>query len=283
MKIILTSLLLVVFATGFSQSSTPFYFDAAMQPAPKKKAVISGTGATDSGLYKLTCYYMKRKHPIACVAHFTDSTQQVHEGRYQYYFENGNLSTEGNYRNGEKEGLWLYYNQEGKVSDSIEFKNGRTVTAKGFYYLPDNDQTLETLDDVANNEFYVTTYDMHGAVISQEKIPEDYTGLYFNTDKECSFPGGLHEWSRYISQAITKHIDELSDVDYGTVLIRFVVDSSGNISDVRPLTKKYSTIAKIAFNAIDAGPKWVPAERNGKKVKTIRVQPVTLQNPDRRG
>jgi len=283
MKIILISLLLVVFSTAFSQSSTQFYFDAKMNPVPRKEAVISGTGETDSGLYKLTCYYMKRKHPLACVAYFTDSTQKMHEGRFQYYFENGITSAEGNYRNGEKDGLWTGYYQDGKIDDSIEYKNGRTVTAKNFYYLEVDRQILETVDDVANNEFCMTTYDMHGGVISKENIAEDYTGLYLNTDKECSFPGGLHEWSRFISQAIISHIDELSDSDYGTVLVRFVIDSSGTISDVTPLTKKYSTLAKIAFNAIDGGPKWIPAERDGKKVKTIRIQPVTLQNPGRRG
>jgi protein TonB len=92
----------------------------------------------------------------------------------------------------------------------------------------------------------------------------------------------LHEWSQFIFHAISSHIDEFSDADYGTVLLRFVVDTSGNITDLRPLTKKYSTLAKIAFNAIDSGPKWTPAERNGKKVKTIRIQPVTLQDPDKR-
>jgi len=282
MKMILTSLLLVVFATGFSQSSTQFYFDADMHPAPKREAVISGTGVTDSGLYKLTCYYMKRKHPLACVTRFTDSTQQVHEGGYQYYFDNGVIGAEGKYRNGEKDGLWKYYNQEGEISDSMEFKNGRATIVKGFYYLP-RKQMLEMIDDVTNNELYITMYDSHGNVISNEDTPEDYTDLYFNTDKECSFPGGPREWSHFISQAIIKHIDQLSDGDYGTVLMRFVIDSSGNISEVRPLNMKYTTLAKIAFNALDAGPKWIPAERNGKKVKTIRIQPVTLQNPDRRG
>jgi len=282
MKIVLTSLLLVVSGAGFSQSSATFYFDGEMHPASKKEAVISGTGETDSGLYKLTCYYMKRKHPLACVARFTDSTQQVHEGAYQYYFDNGVIAAEGNYRKGEKDGLWKYYNQEGNISDSMEFKNGRATIVKGLYYLPGK-QMMEMIDDVTNNELYITMYDSHGNVISNEDTPEDYTDLYFNTDKECSFPGGANEWMRYISQAIIKHIDDFTDADYGTVLMRFVVDASGNISEVRPLNMKYSRLAMIVFNALDAGPKWIPAERNSKKVKTIRVQPVTLQNPGRRG
>jgi len=282
MKILLTSLLLILFTSGFSQSSEKFYFDEALHPVSKKEAVIFGTGETDSGLYTLTCYYMKRKHPLACVEHFTDSTQQVYAGAFQTYFENGVISAEGNYHHGEKDGLWKYYYGDGKISDSIQFRNGRAIIANGFYYLPQHDEMLETTDDVANNELHVTTFDKHGAVVSKEDIPEDYTDLYFNTDKASSFPGGTHEWSHYISQAIISHIDEFSDADYGTVLLRFVVDTFGNISELRPLTKKYSTLAKVAFNAIDGGPKWVPAERHGKKVKTIRIQPVTLQNPDKR-
>lgn len=282
MKILLTSLLLILFTSGFSQSSGKYYFDEALHPVSKKEAVIFGTGETDSGLYKLTCYYMKRKQPLAGVERFTDSSQQVHAGAFQTYYENGVTSAEGLYRHGEKDGLWKYYYRDGKTSDSVQFKNGRAIIATGFHYLPQHDEMLETTDDVTNNELHVTTYDKHGAVVSNEDIPEDYTDLYFNTDKECSFPGGMHEWSRYISQAIMSHIDEFSDADYGTVLLRFVVDTSGNISELRLLTKKYSTLAKVAFNAINGGPKWVPAERDGKKVKTIRIQPVTLQNPDKR-
>ena len=282
MKILLTSLILILFTSAFSQSSEKFYFDEALHPVSKKEAVIFGTGETDSGLYKLTCYYMKRKHPLACVEHFTDSTQQVYAGAFQTYFENGVISAGGNYHHGEKDGLWKYYYGDGKISDSIQFKNGKAIIANGFYYLPQHDEMLETTDDVANNELHVTTFDKHGAVVSKEDIPEDYTDLYFNTDKASSFPGGTHEWSRFISHALGSHIDEFSDADYGTVLLRFVVDTSGDITELRPLSKRYSTLAKVVFNAIDGGPKWVPAERHGKKVKTIRIQPVTLQNPDKR-
>lgn len=282
MKILLTWLLLILFTSGFSQSSERFYFDEALHPVSKKEAVVFGTGETDSGLYKLTCYYMTRKHPLAGVEHFTDSTQRVHAGAFQTYYENGVTSAEGNYRDGEKDGLWKHYYRDGKTSDSIQFKNGRATTATGFHYLPEHDEMLETTDDVANNELHVTIYYKQVAVISKEDIPEDYTDLYFNTDKESSFPGGAHKWTEYISQAIMNHIDEFSDADYGTVLLRFVVDTSGIISELRLLTKKYSTLTKVAFNAINGGPKWVPAERDGKKVKTIRIQPVTLQNPVRR-
>lgn len=278
MKFIITSLLLILSLHGISQSATTFYFDEAMHPTSKKKAEIFGTGVMDSGLYKLTGYYQKKKSPLACVEYFKDSTQQVREGRYKFYFENGTTATQGNYRNGKKEGLWINNNKEGIINDSVEYKNGRTETRTAFFYLTATHQTLVTLDDVANNKFFSTLFNAHGDVITNEEIPQDYSGLYFNCDTLCSFPDGPAGWQRYISKAIASHIDDFSDGDYGTVLIRFAVDSDGKITDVRPLTMKTSRLAMIAFNAIDGGPKWIPAVHDGKKVKTIRIQPVTLSN-----
>src|SRR5665213_688232 len=279
MKIIITFYLLAFSLNGFSQSTTKYYFDEAMHPTSKKKADIFGTGEMDSGLYKLSCYYVKRKNPIACVAHFTDSTQNVHEGGYHFYFENGTTATEGNYHNGEKEGLWINHNKEGRISDSVEFKNGMALKRTAFYDVFANNQKIVTVDDLANNKFYTTLYDSRGNVLSNEEAPQDYSGVYFYCDTACTFPDGPAAWQHYISKAIMDHINDLSDDDYGTVLIRFVVDSDGKITDVSPLTMKTSRLAMIAFNAIDGGPKWEPAVHNGKKVKTIRIQPVTIANP----
>lgn len=282
MKILIASFLIMFFLQGFSQSSAIFYFDKDMHPAPKKEAVIYGTGAMDSGLYQLTCYYHKKKNPLACVAYFTDSTQQVREGKYRFYFENGTVGTEGNYRDGRKEGLWVDYHENGNVGDSVEYKNDWAVMRTGFYEIPGKNQRLVTIDDVANNEFDITLYTTDGEIISQEKIPQDYTGIYINDDTLCSFPGGAHAWSGYITKAILSHIDELDDRDYGTLLLRFVVDTAGDITDVRPLTMQHSTLAKIGLNAMNGGPKWIPGQHDGKKVKMIRIQPVTIANPDKK-
>ncbi|MEO6869892.1 MAG: energy transducer TonB [Ginsengibacter sp.] len=278
MKIIFASFLLITSLNGFSQSPTKFYFDGYMHPASEKKAEIYGTGETDSGRYKLTCYYLKKRHPLACIEYFTDATQTTHVGSYQDYYENGKISTQGNYRNGQKEGLWSGFDREGKSTYSNQFTNGNATHSVQYFYLSDSHQTLVTEDNLTNNELYSTLYDAHNNVISKETVPENYTGISFNNDTLCSFPGGPAAWTRYVSQAIMNHMDELSFDDYGTVLLRFVVDSSGNISDVKPLTMKYSRLAMIAFNAVDSGPKWIPAEKNGKKVKVIRIQPVTVQN-----
>jgi protein TonB len=40
---------------------------------------------------------------------------------------------------------------------------------------------------------------------------------------------------------------------------------------------KGTKLAEICVNAIRKGPKWTPAEQNGRKVKAYRKQPVTFQ------
>ncbi|HEU5366472.1 MAG TPA: energy transducer TonB [Hanamia sp.] len=98
---------------------------------------------------------------------------------------------------------------------------------------------------------------------------------------EASFPGGPQAWTKYITNAIKDNIDKLRRSDYGTCIIRFIVDTKGRVSDVKAMTMKKSRLAKIAIDAISNGPTWNPAQQNGKFVNAYRLQPVTLMAPDK--
>lgn len=109
---------------------------------------------------------------------------------------------------------------------------------------------------------------------------EDPDKVFTKVEIEAQFPGGLQAWSRYVSRAITARVDEFSESDYGTCVVRFIVDKTGKVSDVQATTMKGSKLAEVAVNAIRNGPKWIPAQQNGRQVNAYRLQPVTLQNPD---
>lgn len=281
MRIILASLVLFASLHAFSQSPATYYFDKHMHSVSKKDAEIFGTGQVDSGLYKLTCYYQKRKHPLACVMRFTDSTQRIREGRSEYYYENGGLKRKGQYREGEMDGVWISYSEKGDVQESTEYSRGRPRLSTHFYNLPGSHQKLEIADDFVDNKFSSSLLDQKGNALSQEAFSEDYTDVYIGMDTVCSFPGGSKAWFQYISKAMMSHVSDFSDADYGTVLLRFVVDSDGTVKEVRPLNMKTSLLAIVGFNAIDGGPKWIPAQYHGKNVKTIMVLPLTLENPSK--
>ena len=96
---------------------------------------------------------------------------------------------------------------------------------------------------------------------------------------EASFPGGTQAWAKYISNAIRENINKFKRSDYGTCIIRFIVDTKGRVSDVEATTMKKSRLAKVAIEAISNGPRWNPAQQNGKYVNAYRLQPVILQAP----
>ncbi|MEO8720871.1 MAG: energy transducer TonB [Ginsengibacter sp.] len=109
---------------------------------------------------------------------------------------------------------------------------------------------------------------------------EDPDKIFQKVEIEAQFPGGNSAWARYVSRAINAQLDEFTESDYGTCVVRFVVDRTGQVSDVQATTMKGSKLAEIAVNAIRKGPKWTPAQQNGRQVNAYRLQPVTLQNPN---
>jgi periplasmic protein TonB len=90
-----------------------------------------------------------------------------------------------------------------------------------------------------------------------------------------SFPGGKMAWRKYITTYLSEYADRLSeDMSSGTCYIRFIVDTSGNVTDVRAINMKESMLAQVAVKAIKKGPKWIPATQNGRKVISYRTQPI---------
>ena len=49
------------------------------------------------------------------------------EGYWKYYYENGNLCNEGEYKKDQREGKWKFYSENGNLTDKITFKNGEVV------------------------------------------------------------------------------------------------------------------------------------------------------------
>ncbi len=118
-------------------------------------------------------------------------------------------------------------------------------------------------------------------VEAPKAVAEDEDKVFTKVEIEASFPGGDGGWARYVKKAIESNIDDLTEAgESGTVRIRFIVSKDGTVSDVEALTMKSSKLAEIAKNAIRKGPKWTPAQQNGRHVNAYREQPVTFTIQD---
>ena len=109
---------------------------------------------------------------------------------------------------------------------------------------------------------------------------EDEDKIFTKVEIDASFPGGPGAWIKYVQRAILGNMDELTELDYGTCVVKFVVDKSGKVSNVEATTMKGSKLAEIATNIIRKGPNWVPAQQNGREVNAYRLQPVIFKSPD---
>jgi protein TonB len=118
-------------------------------------------------------------------------------------------------------------------------------------------------------------------VEAPKKVEEDEDKVFTKVEIEASFPGGEGGWTRYVKKAIEQNIDELTESgESGTCRIRFIVSKDGSVSDVEALTMKGTKLAEVAINAIRKGPKWTPAQQNGRFVNAYREQPVTFTIQD---
>ena len=114
-------------------------------------------------------------------------------------------------------------------------------------------------------------------LISHHSMAQDKSTPYQKVEVEASFPGGQQAWNKYITEQLMSHVKEFKKRDVGTVIIRFIVDTKGHPKDVQATNMKKSTLTKVSIEAIENGPKWIPAQQDGKYVNAYRLQPVTLQ------
>jgi|LakMenEpi03Aug12_release.lakeMendotaPanAssembly.Ray.scaffolds.fasta_scaffold271714_2 protein TonB len=126
-----------------------------------------------------------------------------------------------------------------------------------------------------------------GGVVEAPKV-EDEDRVFQKVEIDAEFPGGTGAWTKYVSREIERNSDEImEDGKSGTVVVLFIVDKEGAVSEVRALpcgeagvpncVGPGSKLAEVAVAAIKKGPKWKPAIQNGKSVKAYRRQPVTYR------
>jgi hypothetical protein len=175
----------------------------------------------------------------------------------------------------------------GFVTDTLFVINGKESTTDEFKSVrPDNIESFSIITDANNNfgnngkkiKIEITTKNPQ-VIFLKDTLPGK---VFTKVEVEASFPGGPQAWSKYISRTILDSISKFTDADYGTCVIRFIVNVDGKVTDVIATTMKGTKLAKVSVNAIKSGPKWIPASQNGHVVAAYRLQPVTLYKPPKK-
>lgn len=112
---------------------------------------------------------------------------------------------------------------------------------------------------------------------AKAQVPED--SVYAKVEIEASFPGGDAVWRNYLTLSLNSDVAVNNYAPPGTytVVVQFIVNKDGTITDVKPLTNHGFGMEDEVIRMISQGPNWNPAIQNGKPVKAYRKQPVTFQ------
>lgn len=96
---------------------------------------------------------------------------------------------------------------------------------------------------------------------------------------QARFPGGTDAWRRFLEKNLNRDEPVINGAAPGsrlTVIVSFIVDKEGNVSEVRAENDPGYGTAAEAVRVIKRGPKWTPAEQNGRKVIYRQRQSITF-------
>ena len=114
-------------------------------------------------------------------------------------------------------------------------------------------------------------------VVAPKVVEEDYDKVFTKVENPAEFPGGQGEWTRYLQKNLRYPDGAIDNGTQGVVRVQFIVDREGNISEVQSLNDPGDGLAEEAVRIIKKGPKWKPAEQNGRKVIYRHIQAVTFR------
>jgi periplasmic protein TonB len=106
-----------------------------------------------------------------------------------------------------------------------------------------------------------------------EKVPDE---PFTTVEIDAKFSGN---WKAFLERNLNPNTPTDNNAPEGSysVMIQFVVDVNGNVSDIKPLTNHGYGLEQEAVRVLKKAAKWEPAIQNGIKVKAYRKQVITFQ------
>ncbi len=124
--------------------------------------------------------------------------------------------------------------------------------------------------------------DQGKGVVEVKKEVEDEDKVFEKVEIDATFPGGEKEWRKYLEKKCNGQVASDNGAPPGKykVVVQFIVNKEGKISDVKALTNFGYGMEQEAVRVIKNGPDWVAAQQNGRKVTAYRSQPITFMVSD---
>lgn len=155
---------------------------------------------------------------------------------------------------------------------------------------PVHQQQAVVLNIVEDNIKVNTDLDFGQDIFEDDAIPEvedevvevieeeaDNTPPVYFTEDMPEFPGGTEALYSFLGKEIQYPEVARNNGITGTVLVEFVVERDGRVSNAKVKVPLYPDCDKEAVRGIMAMPKWKPGKNMGKPVRCFFQVPVTFR------
>jgi TonB family protein len=183
----------------------------------------------------------------------SDENGKIKNGKYITY-HSSIRDTAGYYINNRRDGVWNLYTHDlnNRLVSQLTYQTDQLISKK------DSDEVKKEIAyrmDSLNRQMPGTGYEM-----------------------ESRFAGGDHGWQEYLLHSLHYPDEAVDNMIQGAVVIIFVVDKEGNVSDasiLRSVEYSLDTESLLIINASSG--RWEPAEQNGRKIKSYKKQPIVYK------
>ena len=115
-------------------------------------------------------------------------------------------------------------------------------------------------------------------VIAQPEPPkEEETKVFDVVEVMPTFPGGQQALFEWLSKNIKYPVVAEENGVQGRVIVTFVVERNGSITDVQVAKSVDPSLDKEAVRVVKAMPHWIPGKQNGSAVRVKFTVPVTFR------
>ena len=140
--------------------------------------------------------------------------------------------------------------------------------------------------DVQNlEEMVVTAYaseEEKKQPVAKEEVKQTEEEVIFQVVEQMpEFPGGMGEAMKFLAKNIKYPVTAQQAKIEGRVIVQFVVERDGSVSDVKVMRGVSQELDAEAIRVVSMMPKWIPGKQRGKAVAVKYTMPIMfrLQTP----
>jgi protein TonB len=174
-----------------------------------------------------------------------------------------------------------------QVKSSIKFT--APVIKKDSEVKPEDE--LKTQDQIMETKTAIGSFDVKGnddvngevlkakEVIAQPEPPkhEEESKVFDVVEQMPSFPGGNGALLEYLATHVKYPVVAQENGVQGRVIVSFVVERDGSITDVRVVRSVDPSLDREAARVVSSMPRWTPGKQNGSAVRVKYNVPVMFK------